>query len=58
MSFNEYLQKEISYIEQYSRFQNIPIDQACTLWVEKGFAELFAVQYRSKLLTEETQKES
>ncbi len=56
MSFHEYLQKEIAYIEWYSRFRKIPIEQACNMWVEQGLAELFARKYRSKLITKQPQQ--
>jgi len=51
MSFDEYLRKEITYIEWFSRYRRLPIDQACEAWVEQGLAELFARKYRNIIIT-------
>lgn len=51
MSFNEYMQKEIEYIEWFSRHHGIPVEEGCQLWVKQGLAQLFAEKYRKAILS-------
>jgi len=56
MSFDEYMKKEIAYIEWFSRYRKISINEACSLWVEQGLAELFAHKYRDLIISAQSQQ--
>jgi len=56
MSFDEYMQKEITYIEWFSRYRKLPIEEACKLWVDQGLAELFAQKYRHAIISKKHQQ--
>ncbi len=46
MPFEEYITKEVRYIEWFSLHHHISIDEACRRWVQQGLAELYAKKYR------------